>query len=517
MRKPYLLLVFILNQTLWILSVDAFSRQDFPPGFVFGAGTSANQVEGAANEDGRTPSIWDSSFSTIGEGSGGNTEVACDQYHKYKEDVQLMVDTGLDAYKFSISWSRLIPNGRGPVNPKGLQYYNNLINELISHGIQPHITLHHNDLPLALQDEYGGWISHKIVEDFTAYADVCFREFGDRVLYWSTVNEANMFSYGGYDVASMPPFRCSPPFGLMNCSAGNSTTEPYMVAHNILLAHASTVKLYRLKYQNKQHGFIGFILYTFAIDPVIKSKEEETAIQRVCDFYFGWFLHPLVYGDYPEIMKRNAGSRIPAFTNYESKLIKGSFDFVGVLYYSYLTIKDNPDSLKMQLRDFDADMAAILNCMSLFYTLLHYLKSSFITFPVEPWGLTSVLEYIKKAYGNPPVYIYENGQRTLRNSSLEDITRVNYLQGHIGGVLEALRHGSNTRGYFAWSFLDVLELFGGYNLSFGLYYVDMDDPNLKRYPKQSALWYSSFLKGENITGLDEVEKVSSLSYAQSSK
>nr|XP_024933458.1 beta-glucosidase 11-like isoform X2 [Ziziphus jujuba var. spinosa] len=195
-----------------------YNRDDFPANFVFGSGTSA-----------------------------------------YQEDVQLMVDTGLDAFKFSISWSRLIPKGRGPVNPKGLQYYSYLIDELISHGIQPHITLHHNDLPQTLDDEYGGRANHKIVGkknsgvnclcewrgDFIAYADVCFREFGDRVLYWTTVNEANVFAYGGYDVGVTPPQRCSPPFESLNCTRGNSTLEPHLVAHNILLAHASTVSLYR--------------------------------------------------------------------------------------------------------------------------------------------------------------------------------------------------------------------------------------------------------------------------------
>ncbi|KAF3434922.1 hypothetical protein FNV43_RR22009 [Rhamnella rubrinervis] len=381
----------------------------------------------------------------------------------------------------------LLSDGRGPVNPQGLQYYNNLIDELISHGIQPHITLHHNDLPLVLEDEYDGWLNRKIVKDFTAYADVCFREFGDRVLYWSTVNEANMFAYGGYDQGLMPPFRCSSPFGLVKCTGGNSTWEPYVAAHNILLAHASTVKLYRHKYQNKQHGFIGIIIYT--LTAVTESREEESAVQRVNDFYIGWFLHPLVFGDYPETMKRNVGSRIPAFTSNESKLVKGSLDFVGILYYTYAIVKDNPDSLKMQLRDFGADMAA---------SILLQVVVPTMTFPIAPWGLRSVLEYIKKVYGNPPIYIYENGQGTLHDSPLEDITRISYLQEHIGGVLEALRNGSNTRGYFVWSFLDVMELLGD-KLSFGLYYVDFGDPDLKRYPKNSALWYSTFLKGGNIT------------------
>ncbi|CAN6468865.1 unnamed protein product [Victoria cruziana] len=176
-------------------------------------------------------------------------DVSADQYHKYKEDVKLMHDMGLDAYRFSISWSRLIPGGRGAVNPKGLQYYNNLINELLKYGIEPHVTLHHLDLPQVLEDEYGGWLSERIVKDFTMYADVCFREFGDRVTYWGTMNEPNAFSMGAYDKGILPPLHCSSPYGLRNCSLGNSSTEPYVVTHNELLAHASVVNLYRQKYK----------------------------------------------------------------------------------------------------------------------------------------------------------------------------------------------------------------------------------------------------------------------------
>ncbi|KNA04413.1 hypothetical protein SOVF_200030 [Spinacia oleracea] len=224
-----------------------YNRNAFPKDFIFGASTSAYQVEGAALEDGRKPSIYDT-FAHRSRNDTRNPDVACDQYHKYKEDVQLMVETGLDAYRFSISWSRLIPNGRGPVNPKGLRYYNNLINELISHGIEPHVTLTHTDTPQVLEDEYGSFLNPKIIEDFISYVDVCFREFGDRVRYWTTFNEANIFVIGGYDVGITPPSRCSSPFGF-NCTRGNSTTEPYIVTHRILLAHAYAARLYKEKYQ----------------------------------------------------------------------------------------------------------------------------------------------------------------------------------------------------------------------------------------------------------------------------
>nr|BAO04179.1 hypothetical protein [Delphinium grandiflorum] len=463
----------------------AYSRGDFPPEFVFGSGTSAYQVEGAAAEDGRTPSIWDT-VAHSGE-SMDNGDVACDQYHKYKEDVQLMVDTGLDAYRFSISWPRLIPNGRGIVNPKGLQYYNNLINELISHGIEPHVTLFHYDLPQVLEDEYGGWLSRKIIDDFTAYAEVCFREFGDRVSHWTTLNEANAFALGGYDNGAFPPKHCSAPFG-RNCTIGNSSTEPYIVAHNCLLAHASVVRLYKTKYQAVQHGFVGLNLFTYYFIPLTNTTEDIMATQRSNDFYLGWFLDPLVFGDYPRIIKKNAGSRLPSFTQHESHQIQSSYDFIGLNHYATMHVKDDPESLNSKQRDVIADVAA--------KTIFGETPPS--EFPTDHPGMQGVLEYLKQKYENLPIYIHENGQMTPYNQSVNDTSRVKYLEGYIGSLLDALRNGSNTKGYFTWSFLDLYELYGGYKSSYGLYFVDRTDPDLKRYPKLSAHWYSTFLKGGNM-------------------
>ncbi|XP_031402108.1 beta-glucosidase 11-like isoform X2 [Punica granatum] len=469
-----------------VSGADKYSRHDFPPGFVFGAGTSAYQVEGAAEEDGRTPSIFDT-YAHSGITRGANGDVACDQYHKYKEDVQLMAEMGLEAYRFSISWSRLIPNGRGQVNPKGLQYYNNLINELISHGIEPHVTLHHSDHPQALEDEYGGWISRRVVRDFTAYADVCFREFGDRVRHWTTFNEANVFVQVGYDYGLMPPQRCSSPFGILDCQKGNSSTEPYLAAHNILLGHASAARLYQKKYRHKQKGYVGLNLLGFHFTPFTNTTEDIVATQRANDFYHGWFADPLIYGDYPETMKKIVGSRLPSFDQIESRLVKGSADFLAINFYFAEKVKDSPQSLEIQPKDYKADIAVELDCT----------PNKFVPFlyPVNPWALQGILEYFKQKYGNPPMYIHENGQRMQRNSSLEDWPRVKCLQGYIGAVLDSLRNGSDVRGYFTWSLLDVFELLDGYNSGFGLYYVDLDDPDLKRCPKLSARWYSHFLKG----------------------
>ncbi|KAL7584400.1 hypothetical protein Lser_V15G42401 [Lactuca serriola] len=478
--------------------VDEYRRDDFPAEFVFGSATSAYQIEGAVLEDGRSYSIWDTFAHSGGPWyNGANGDIACDGYHKYKKDIQLMADMGLEAYRFSISWSRLIPNGRGPLNVKGLQYYNDFINRLIAHGIEPHITLHHIDLPQILEDEYGGWISRKAVKDFVAYADVCFREFGDRVLHWTTFNEGNIFSLGGYDFGGSPPGRCSSPFGT-NCSKGDSTSEPYLVTHHLLLAHASAVRLYRQKYKVMQHGFVGINVYAFWFEPDTNTTEDIKAVERIQDFYVGWFMNPLVNGDYPEIVKKNAGNRIPTFTKLESKRIKGSFDFFGINHYQTLYVKDNPSSLKTDPRDIVADMAVS-------FTFATGREIPPID-QVAPLGLQKLLNYVKEKYGNPPVYIHENGKEQPRNGTLMDTPRVEYLHAYIGALLDAIRHGnyrngSNTKGYFVWSFLDLFELSGGYTSGYGLYYVDMDDMELTRYPKLSAHWYANFLKGKNISGI----------------
>ncbi|XP_057458048.1 beta-glucosidase 11-like [Lotus japonicus] len=473
---------------------NPLSRNDFPisPHFLFGASTSAYQVEGAANEDGREPSIWDTFVHAAGinEMQRGYTDIACDQYHKYKEDVELMVKMGLEAYRFSISWSRLIPDGKGPINPKGLQYYNNLINELTRNGIQPHVTLQHWDLPQALEDEYGGWVSRRVVKDFTAYADVCFREFGDRVKYWTPVNEANVFAIGGYGAGFLPPQHCSPS-SISNCSKGNSSTEPYLVAHHVLLAHASATRLYRKKYQDKQHGFIGFNLLTFGFIPLTNTSEDINAAQRAQDFYVGWFLNPLIFGEYPSIMKKNAGLRLPVFTKRESNLVKGSMDFLGInFYYSYI-VKNNPGSLDSEDRGFAEDVAA---------ELIPFAETGTSPYevPITTWSLKGLLESLKKDYGNFPVYIHENGQQTPRNSSLDDLPRVKYLREYIGSLRDILRDGLNLRGYFVWSFLDMFELLTGYETSYGLYYVDLKDPTLRRQPKLSSVWYTNFLHNESM-------------------
>lgn len=478
---------------------DAITRDDFPPGFIFGAGTSAYQVEGAAAEDGRKPSTWDT-FAKAGLNADKSTaDIASDQYHKYKEDVKLMHDMGLDAYRFSICWSRLIPDGRGPVNSKGLQYYNNLINELVSYGIHPHVTLYHFDLPQALEDEYLGLLSPKIVEDFTAYADICFKEFGDRVKYWITFNEPNFEPVLGYDVGIFPPARCSNPFGL-NCSMGDSTTEPYRSAHNILLSHASAAALYKEKYQAMQRGKIGITILGFWFKPFTESEEDIATARRVRDFHIGWFMDPLMYGNYPAVMREIVGSRLPSFNAEESKTLKASFDFIGFNHYSVFYVQSYPNNFGKNNRDYVKDISAKLPNFPIStgtYGKVFTLKR-IAPIPSNPWALQEMLEYIKVRYGNPPIMIHENGYaetnvRPTTGSSKDDYDRVTYLQGYMESLLQSVRNGSNTHGYFVWSFIDCFELMFGYTARYGLYGVDFSRADRARYPRISAQWYSNFL------------------------
>ncbi|KAK4737273.1 hypothetical protein R3W88_000970 [Solanum pinnatisectum] len=432
----FLVLIFSIQLLLVIVfCVDNYSRGDFLPGFVFGF------------EDGRTPNIWDSLAHADFSG-GANGDIACDVYHKYKDDVQLMVDTGLEAYKFSISWSRLIP---GMFSPFSFQFYNNYIDELISRGIQPHVTLFHSDLPQALKDEYRGRLSRKIMKDFMAYVEVCFKEFGNRVMYWTTINEANIYAIGGYDYGFTPPGRCSLPF-VVNCSRGNSSTEPYMVQNFAM--------------ESTQRGFVGYNIYGMRFVSYSNATADVIVAQRANEFYTGYIMNPFVFGDYPSIMKKAAGTRISIFTIYEAKLVKGPVDFIGLNHYITVSMKDMPSSIEKHSMDFSADMEAEVSFEAL-------------TADQNDFALA--------------------GQKTLRNGTLNDMSRIEYMHAYIGSVLDVVRNGSNTRGYFAWSFLDGLELLGGYVPSYGLYYVDLDDNELKRYPKLSAYWYANFLKGKTST------------------
>ncbi|WKA02360.1 hypothetical protein VitviT2T_020558 [Vitis vinifera] len=281
-----------------------FSRRSFPPGFVFGAGSSAYQYEGASHEGGKGRNIWDTFTAKhpekISDGSTGN--VAIDFYHKYKEDIKLLKFIGMDAMRFSISWSRVLPSGRvsGGVNKEGVKFYNNVINELLANGLKPFVTLFHWDLPQALEDEYGGFLSRKIVDDYRDYVDFCFKQFGDRVKHWITLNEPYVFNYYGYSTGTYAPGRCSNYSS--TCASGNSATEPYIVAHNLLLSHAAdklSVKEFRDRFCIPNGVIVEFLNGEDVVstekaeqDTVIFSKEQFNAGLRFpLPALFKEFLH----------------------------------------------------------------------------------------------------------------------------------------------------------------------------------------------------------------------------------
>ncbi|RLN29601.1 hypothetical protein C2845_PM05G23110 [Panicum miliaceum] len=469
---------------LWAQCVSTlrFTRGDFPDGFAFGAGTAAYQYEGAAAEGGRSPSIWDTYTHSERNMDGGTGDIASDGYHKYKEDVKLMSDIGLEAYRFTISWSRLIPGRRGAVNPKGLQFYNNLINDLVKEGIQIDAVLYHMDLPQILEDEYGGWISPKIIQDFTAYANVCFHEFGDRVAHWTTMLEPNAMAQGGYDNGGLPPNHCSYPFG-SNCTVGNSTVEPYLFVHHSLLAHASTVSLYRQKYKAAQKGIVGLNLYTMWLYPFTDSKIDIEATERAKTFLYGWILHPLVFGDYPETMRKIAGFRLPSFSSYESELVTHAFDFIGLNHYTSSYTSSRPNTTEGTLKDFTADLVTLFRGTKDAPPTATILPGKM----VDPHGLELILEYFQEKYGNLTFYIQENGYGGT-DGTLNDLERIDYLTKYIAGTLKAIRKGADVRGYSVWSFMDLYEIFGGFKTHYGLVAVDFDTEERRRQPRHSAHW-----------------------------
>ncbi|KAI3872508.1 hypothetical protein MKX03_004571 [Papaver bracteatum] len=482
------------------LSSFTHNRTSFPTGFIFGTASSSYQYEGAASKDGRGPSIWDTWTHKFPEkiSDGSNGDVAVDSYHRYKEDVGIMKEIGLDAYRFSISWSRLLPNGTlsGGVNERGITYYNNLINELLSRGVQPFVTLFHWDLPQPLEDEYGGFLSPRIMDDFKDYAELCYKEFGDRVKHWITFNEPWTYSTIAYAVGQFAPGRCSK--WVANCTLGNSGNEPYIVAHHHILAHAVAANLYKNNYKITQKGNIGITLGSNWMVPISSSKLNQDASFRALDFMYGWFMNPLTHGKYPQSMRSMVGDRLPKFSKDELKLVKGSCDFIGVNYYTtncveHVPSTENTNVIPSYTNDTQTKLTTQRNGIPI------GAKSGSPWLYVYPQGFRKLLHYTKRKYKNPIIYITENGisESNYPNLSpeeaLKDDLRIMYFDHHLFYLQKAIKEGVDVRGYFAWSLLDNFEWSSGYTVRFGINYVDYKN-GLKRYPKSSATWFKNFLK-----------------------
>ncbi|PKA57433.1 Beta-glucosidase 12 [Apostasia shenzhenica] len=491
----------------------------FPSRFLFGAATSAFQVEGTAF-GGRGDCIWKTFCREHPEkiADGSNGDIAADSYHRYKEDVEILADLGLDAYRFSISWPRILPKGRGAVNKEGIQYYKNLIDELSDNGIEPFVTLFHWDVPQALEDEYGGFLNKKIVEDFKNYTRICFEEFGHKVKNWITINEPLTFSDLGYCAGVHAPGRCTPGLAGYNCTAGDSLREPYIVAHNLLLAHAEAARLYKNEYQGKQNGKVGITLVSSWFEPYDRNSPHDLeAQQRAIQFNLGWFLDPLEFGDYPFSMRALAGDRIPAFTEEESKKLKGSYDFIGINYYTARYAKHVPIFKGINPQTYNDDVHADILIEKDGVPIEHAEPGSWIN--VYPRGLRELLTYIKSRYNNPAIYITENGVLEVDDGSAltkatVDTHRTEYLTLHLHELTEAIRREANVKGYFTWSLLDNFEWNNGYTNRLGLIYIDYKDKTLKkgadgeellpdrtRTKKDSAQWLKRFLSIKRKPGM----------------
>ncbi|XP_052170081.1 beta-glucosidase 17-like isoform X2 [Diospyros lotus] len=414
-----------------------------------------------------------------------------------QEDIAQMKAIGFDAFRFSISWSRIFPKGKlsGGVNPLGVQFYNDLIDNILLNGLKPYVTLFHWDLPQALDNEYGGFLSHMIMNDYLDYVDFCFKTYGDRVKYWFTVNEPYEFSALGYAKGIYAPGRCSNYVG--NCTLGNSATEPYIVGHHLVLSHAAAVRLYREKYKASQKGQIGVTLSSKWYEPFSNDNVSQKAALRAVDFVLGWFLHPITYGNYPQSMQSLVGNRLPKFTKKETQMLKESFDFLGINYYSSYYAAD----------------VRVINTSALSMTtdnhIIEYMTKNGVPIGkptdldwlyIYPDGLRKLLLFIKDNYGNPTIIVTENGLAEVKNSSapvgksLKDELRIHCYHEHLKCLLKAIKEGADVRGYFIWSFIDNFEWCLGYNARFGITYVDYKG-GLRRYLKDSAIWFSEFLQG----------------------
>ncbi|KAK2975466.1 hypothetical protein RJ640_028572 [Escallonia rubra] len=349
-------------------------------------------------------------------------------------------------------------------------------------------------------------------DDFRDFVDLCFTEFGDRVKHWITVNEPRTYSYVGYAIGWFAPGRCSA-WQQQNCTGGDSSIEPYLVGHNLLLAHAAAAKLYKEKYQVSRYRILDLILPRLCLCvqasqkgkvgitnichwmvPFSHAKHHRRAAQRSLDFMCGWFMDPITKGDYPHSMRSLIGDRLPRFSKQQSKFLKGSFDFIGLNYYTAYYVADAPNSNTNKSCTTDS-LARLLSERN-GIPIGPKAASSWLN--VYPRGIRDLLLYIKEKYNNPLIYITENGVDEVNNDTLTlkealaDDMRVEYHHHHLSFLSQAIKDGANVRGYFAWSLMDNFEWFSGYTVRFGIIYIDYKN-GLKRHRKLSAKWFKNFL------------------------
>ncbi|MDX8336152.1 GH1 family beta-glucosidase [Candidatus Cetobacterium colombiensis] len=463
----------------------------FTKDFLWGAASAAYQVEGAWNEDGKGVSIWDDFSKIPGKTfEGTNGDVAVDHYHRYKEDVKLMAEMGLKSYRFSIAWTRIFPNGRGEVNLKGIEFYNNLINELLKYNITPFITLYHWDLPLELQ-KIGGWESKETVDAFNEFAKVCFEAFGDRVQHWITFNEAIVFITLSYMLQAHPPMIDSPKKG-------------FQASHNVNIAHAKAVKSFR------DMGIKGEIGITHVLNPAYPASNSEKDI-KAAEYAeqdtFYWYYDPILKGEYPkeylEFLEEKGWA--PTITKEELELLKtNKSDFIGVNYYQRRLVKSNDENKKL-IKSRENSTGAAGNpsyCGRYIVTVDPNCEYTKWGWEIFPQGLYDGMARIKERYGDIPIYITENGlgdQDEILSGEILDYPRIDYIERHLAVCKKAITDGIKLKGYYAWSFTDLLSWLNGYKKQYGFVFVDHNN-NLERRKKKSYYWYKDVIEtnGENI-------------------
>ncbi|HEY1951870.1 MAG TPA: GH1 family beta-glucosidase [Gemmatimonadaceae bacterium] len=439
----------------------------FPEGFLWGTATSAYQVEGSPTADGAGRSMWHRFSHTPGNTWLDQTgDVASDHYRRYKDDVAIMAELGLNAYRFSISWSRIFPEGTGRVNPKGLDFYSRLVDALLERDIKPNATLYHWDLPEAL-DNRGGWLNRDIAEWFGDYATTVWDALGDRVGMWSTLNEPWVVTDGGYLAGVLAP--------------GHSNLfEAPIVTHNQLRAHGAAVQRFRSSKAVK-NGKIGIVVNLEPKYPATDSAEDLAATRRADAYMNRQFLDPVFLGEYPGELREIFGEAWPEWSDKDMRLIKQPIDFVGINYYTRKVERYHPDILPLQTKHVPQQ--------NHIQTETHW--------EVFPEALTKVLLWVTERYGKPPIYITENGAafydppHTI-DGKIEDPLRIYYYREHLRAAHDAMKKGADLRGYYAWSLLDNYEWSLGTSKRFGIVHVDYSTQ--ERTIKASGRYYASVIE-----------------------
>ncbi len=439
---------------------ENMNKSDFPKDFIFGSATASYQIEGAYQQDGRGPSIWDTFSHTPGKVANGDTgDVACDHYNRYPEDVALMKDVGFGAYRLSVAWSRILPEGKGKVNPAGLDFYDRLVDSLIAKNIDPWLTLYHWDLPQALEDN-GGWLNRDTAHRMADYADVLTQKLGDRVKNWITHNEPFVTAFMGYHTGQFAP-------GLKD--------QGFAASHNLLISHGLSVKVVR---NNVKDGKVGITLDGPYAQPATDSAEDFAATERLHASRIGWFADPVYGRGFPKVITDLLGDKAPQLQSGDIELMGVPTDFIGINYYFRQLVREGTDMplLNVSLVRGDGERTGF-------------------DWEVHPEGLRKLVNRYHQDYNPGAIYITENGatypDTVEDDGSINDQDRTRYFQSHVQACLDAVQDGAPLKGYFAWSMLDNFEWASGYAKRFGITRVDFETQ--KRTLKRSGLWWKDFL------------------------